>query len=97
MPKKKSTDLTLERVREFSEKTTTLVTIDAPLFGSVMILNGRVLDKGEAVEPEKIGSSAGFPHPDRILNEATRFWVQDTSGVRRRKSREEMSELLGQS
>lgn len=97
MAKKKSTELTIERVREFSEKTTTLITVDAPLFGSVMILNGRVLDKGEAVEPEKIGASAGFPHPDRILSEATRFWVQDSSGIRRRKSREELSEMIGQS
>src|SRR6266704_6182966 len=36
--------ITLEKLRAFSDRSSTLVTIDAPLFGSVMILNGRVLE-----------------------------------------------------
>ena len=49
-----SSDITLEKLRVFSDRTRTMITVDAPLFGSVMLLHGRVLDKGSAVEPEKI-------------------------------------------
>jgi hypothetical protein len=73
-----------------------LVTIDAPLFGSLMIFNGRVLHRGGSyVEPEKIGNSIGFPAYEQILAEASRFWIVE-NGIRRRKSREEMAELLDQ-
>lgn len=72
-----------------------MVTIDAPLFGSVMIMNGRVLQKSESyVEPEKIGRSTGFPAYGQVVAEATRFWILDETGVRQRKCREEMAKLL---
>ena len=86
--------ITLEKLREFSNRTQTLVTADAPLFGSVMLLNGRILDKGSAVEPEKIGHTTGFPPPEQIVAEAPRFWILLPSGVRERKTREEMAKLL---
>lgn len=89
-----ASDITLEKLRVFSEKTHTLVTVDAPLFGSVMLLEGRVLDKGTAVEAEKIGHSTGFPPPERIVSEAGRFWIQLPNGVRERKSRDQMAKLL---
>jgi hypothetical protein len=86
--------ITLEKLRAFSDRTQTLVTADAPLFGSVMLLNGRVLDKGSAVEPEKIGHTTGFPAPEQIVAEASRFWILLSNGIRERKSREEMARLL---
>jgi hypothetical protein len=65
------------------------------LFGSLMIFNGRVLSKGASyVEPEKIGNSIGFPAYEQIIAEASRFWLVDAMGVRRRKGREEMALLL---
>src|SRR5687768_15323612 len=87
-------EITLERVRKFSDRTSTLVTIDAPLFGSVMILNGQVLTKGSAVEPEKIGHTMGFPPPEQIVVEASRFWIMYPNGRRERMSREEMAQQL---
>ncbi len=87
-------DITLEKLRVFSDRTNTLITADAPLFGSVMLLNGHVLDKGSAVEPEKIGHSTGFPSPEEIVAGASRFWILPLSGVRERKSRTEMAKLL---
>jgi hypothetical protein len=89
--------ITLEKLRAYSDRTQTLVTADAPLFGSVMVLNGRVLDKGSAVEPEKIGHTSGFPPPEKIIAEAARFWILLSNGVRERKSREEMAKLLEES
>jgi hypothetical protein len=89
-----TSEITIEKLRGYSDHSNTLVTIDAPLFGSVMILNGRLLNKGSAVEPEKIGQSIGFPHPDQIVAEASRFWIQHSSGRRERKSREEMVRLI---
>ena len=89
-----TSQITLERLRAYSQRTNTLVTVDAPLFGSVMLLHGRVLDKGSAVEPEKIGQSTGFPPPEKIVAEATRFWILLANGVRERKSREDMASLL---
>ena len=90
-------DITLEKLRLFTDRSNILLTIDAPLFGSIMIFNGRILHKGAAyVEPEKIGNSIGFPAYEQVLAEATRFWIVDETGVRRRKCREEMAELLDQ-
>jgi len=86
--------ITLESLRAYSDRTNTLVTADAPLFGSVMLLHGRVLNKGSAVEPEKIGHATGFPPPEQIVAEAARFWILLDNGVRERKSREEMVKLL---
>jgi hypothetical protein len=89
------TSITLEKIQAFSYRSNTMVTIDAPLFGSVMIMNGRVLLKSESyVEPEKIGQSVGFPAYEQVLAEATRFWILDESGIRRRKCRQEMAKLL---
>ena len=88
-------DITLEKVVHFTNCSSTLITIDAPLFGSVMIFNGRILMKGPSyVEPQKIGNSIGFPAYEQILAEASRFWIVDEMGVRRLKCREEMAKLL---
>ena len=88
-------EITLEKVVHFTNHSNTLITIDAPLFGSVMIFNGRILMKGPSyVEPEKIGNSIGFPAYEQILAEATRFWILDEMGIRRLKCREEMAKLL---
>jgi len=89
-------EITLEQLRKFSSASTTMVTVDAPLFGVVMILNGRVILRGSH-EAEKIGSSLGFPPRDQILAEAPRFWIQDENGVRRRRTRDEMAKLLRES
>jgi hypothetical protein len=89
--------ITLEKLRLFTGRSNTLITIDAPLFGSLMIFNGRVLSKGASyVEPEKIGNSIGFPAYEQVVAEASRFWIVDEAGVRRRKCREEMAQLLEQ-
>ena len=88
-------EITLDKVLHFTNRSNTLITIDAPLFGSVMIFNGRVLMKGSSyVEPEKIGNSIGFPAYEQILAEASRFWIVDEMGIRRLKCREEMAKLL---
>jgi hypothetical protein len=90
-------EITLEKLRLFTDRSKTLITIDAPLFGSLMIFNGRVLHRGGSyVEVEKIGNSIGFPAYEQILVEASRFWIVDQNGIRRRKCREEMAELLDQ-
>ena len=90
-------DITLEKLLHFTDRSNTLVTIDAPLFGSVMVFNGRVLLKGASyVEPEKIGNSIGFPAYENILAEASRFWIVDANGIRRLKCREEMAKLVEQ-
>ena len=90
------TDITLDKLRKFSNASTTMVTVDAPLFGVVMILNGRVILRGPQ-EGDKIGAGLGFPPQDQILAEASRFWIQDERGVRRRKTRDEMASLLRES
>ena len=88
-------ELTLERLRLFLDSTNTLLTIDAPLFGSVAILNGRILNKGaDYVDPAKIGHSIGFPSFHQIVAEASRFWIQDECGIRKRVARPEMAKLL---
>ena len=86
-------EITLDQLRKFSNASTTMVTVDAPLFGVLMILNGQVLQRGSH-ETDKIGSSLGFPPRDQILAEASRFWILDESGVRRCKTRDEMAKLL---
>jgi hypothetical protein len=86
-------DISLAQLQKFSSASSTMVTVDAPLFGVVMILNGRVILRGTK-EEEKIGSANGFPPQDQILAEASRFWIQDEIGVRRRKTRDEMVKLL---
>jgi hypothetical protein len=88
-------EITLAKLRTFSDSTNTLLTIDAPLFGSVTILNGRVLNKGaDYVDPAKIGHSIGFPSFDQVVAEASRFWIQYESGIRKRVDRAEMAKLL---
>ena len=88
-------EITLEKLRLFTNQSNTLVTIDAPLFGSLMIFNGRVLAKGHSyVEPEKIGNTIGFPGYEQVVAEASRFWIVNETGVRQRKCREEMAMLL---
>ena len=87
------TDITLEELRSFSEASSTLVTADAPLFGVVMILHGRVLGRG-VHEAEKVGTSIGFPPRDHVVAIASRFWVQSDDGVRELKTRDEMAKLL---
>ena len=89
-------EITLEQLRMFSSASTTMVTVDAPLFGVVMILNGQVVLRGSH-EAERIGSSLGFPPRDQILAEASRFWIQDENGVRHCKTRDEMAKLLRES
>jgi hypothetical protein len=88
-------EISLEKLQQFTDRSNTLITIDAPLFGSVMIFNGRVLSKSASyVEPEKIGNSIGFPAYEQIVAEASRFWIVTENGVRHRKCREEMAKLL---
>ena len=91
-------EITLEKLCLFTDRSNTLITIDAPLFGSLMIFNGRILCKGASyVEPEKIGNSIGFPAYEQVVAEASRFWIVGETGVRRRKCREEMAMLLEES
>jgi hypothetical protein len=86
-------DITLEQLQAFSDRSCTLVTVDAPLFGVISIMHGRVLIRG-AHEANKVGASMGFPPHDQIIAEASRFWIQYDSGIRERKTREEMARLL---
>ena len=86
-------DITLKALRNFSKASSTLVTADAPLFGVVMILHGRVLDRG-AHEAATAGASIGFPSRDNVVAEASRFWIQNDDGTRERKTRQEMAKLL---
>jgi hypothetical protein len=86
-------EITLEQLRSFSDGSSTVVTIDAPLFGVVTIMHGRVLIRGSH-EVDKVGKSNGFPPRDQIVAEASRFWIQHNNGVRERKTREEMARLL---
>ncbi len=87
-------EITLEKLCAFSDKTSTMITVDAPLYGSVIVLNGRILDKGSAVEPDKIGHTNGFPPPEQIVADAARFWILLSNGIRECKSRQEMASLL---
>ncbi len=88
-------EITLEKLCLLTCRSKILITIDAPLFGAVMVFNGHVLQRGGSyVEAEKIGSALGLPKYEQILAEASRFWIVDENGVRRVKCREEMAELL---
>ena|SRR5215207_10042273 len=89
------TDITLEELKDFSEASSALVTVDAPLFGVVMILRGRVLSRGPR-DTTKAGSGMGFPPANQIVGEASRFWIQNDDGVRELKTRDEMGKLLRQ-
>lgn len=91
------TDITYEKLSALTERSSILITIDAPLFGTVLVFGGRIIYRGGSyVESEKIGSALGFPAYEQVLAEASRFWILDENGVRRLKSREEMAELLDQ-
>ena len=89
-------EITLEQIQVFSDRTSTMVTVDAPLFGVVSIMHGRILVRG-AHEENRVGNSIGFPPHDQIIAEASRFWIQHNSGIRERKNREEMARLLRES
>jgi hypothetical protein len=86
-------DITLQELRSFSEASSTMVTADAPLFGVVMILHGRVLGRG-SYEADKVGTTIGFPSREHVVLEASRFWIQSDDGVREVKTREGMAQLL---
>jgi predicted GNAT superfamily acetyltransferase len=86
-------EITLENLRHFSDSSVTMVTVDAPLFGVVMIMHGQVIVRGSH-EADKVGASLGFPPRDQIIAEASRFWIQHANGVRERKNRDEMAKLL---
>jgi hypothetical protein len=86
-------EITLDKLRNFSGRSNTTVTVDAPLFGIVTIMQGRILLRGHH-EADKVGKSVGFPPRDEIVAEASRFWIQHATGIRERKSREEMALLL---
>lgn len=86
-------DITLELIQVFTERSQTMVTVDAPLFGVVSIMNGRILIRGPH-EANKVGSTIGFPPHEQILAEASRFWIQHDNGLRERKTREEMAVML---
>ena len=88
------TEITLEQLRTYSGYSNTMVTVDAPLFGNVLFFNGRMLTRGHYMKPEKVGRTIGFPAPTEIVAEATRFWIQNSDGIRERKTRDEMARLL---
>ena len=69
-----------------------MVTVDAPLFGVVMILHGRVLERGSH-EAERVGASMGFPPREQIVAEACRFWIQSDDGLRECRTREQISKI----
>ena len=86
-------EITLEQLQDFSDRSRTLVTVDAPLFGLITIMHGRILIRG-VHEANKVGVHIGFPPHHQIIAEASRFWIQHNSGIRERKNREEMARLL---
>jgi hypothetical protein len=87
------TEITLHELRDYSEASSTLVIADAPLFGVVMILHGRVLNRGPH-ETKNVGASIGFPPREQIVSEASRFWIQSDDGVREVKAPKDMAKLL---
>ena len=89
-------DITLEQLQAFSDRSCTMVTVDAPLFGVINIMHGRVLIRGPH-EASKVGNTLGFPPHHQIIAEASRFWIQHDNGIRERKNREEMARLLRES
>ena len=89
------TDISIEKICSFSKQTQTLVTVDAPLYGSLLILEGKVQKgKSSIKEPLPDDQPRGLPTPEEVVQEASRFWIQSRSGVRDRKNRDEMSQLL---
>jgi hypothetical protein len=86
--------VSLEKLCAFSDKTQTLITVDAPLFGSLLVFEGKVLKRKSAVRGKKRETESRLPSPESIVREASRFWIQDHKGVRDRKNREEMAALL---
>ena len=90
-------DITLEQLQAFSDRSSTMVTVDAPLFGVIYIMNGRVLVRGGHGAEKGDSGSLGFPPHHEIIAEASRFWIQRDSGIRERKTREEMTRLLRES
>ena len=90
-------ELSIEKICAFSSQTQTLVTVDAPLYGSLMVMDGKVLKRKSTVKNRTAEAEApGVPSTEDIVREASRFWIQDRSGVRDRKNRQEMGELLEQ-
>ena len=89
------TDVSIEKLCSFSKQTQTLITVDAPLYGSLLILEGKVLKgKSAAKNPQADDPPRGLPTPEEIVREASRFWIQARSGIRDHKNRDEMSQLL---
>lgn len=86
-------EITLEQLQVYSDRSATMITVDAPLFGVVTVMHGRILVRGSH-EENKVGAHIGFPPHDQIIAEASRFWIQHNNGVRERKTREEMARLL---
>ncbi len=90
-------ELSIEKICIFSSQTKTLVTVDAPLYGSLMVMDGKLLKRKSAVKNSGGEVEApGIPSAEDIVREASRFWIQDRAGVRDRKNRQEMGELLEQ-
>ena len=89
-------DISMDLLLAFSHHTCSMITVDAPLFGSFLIFNGRMTSRGTIVEPDKIGQTIGYPAPERILVQAARFWILHSSGIRERKTRKEMAQILGE-
>ena len=94
-------DVSLEKLCAFSSQTQTQITADAPLHGSLLLLDGKVLQRKSASKRgAKKGNtnkaSPGLASPESIVRQASRFWIQDRQGVRDRKSRQEMAQLLEQ-
>ena len=86
--------VSFEKLCVFSGQTQTLITADAPLFGSLLVLDGKVLKRKSAVKGKKSETDSRLPSPESIVREASRFWIQDHKGVRDLKNREEMAALL---
>lgn len=94
-------DVSLDKLCAFSRQTETQITVDAPLHGSFLLLDGKVLKRKSAIKiraPKENSTkqTPGLATPESIVQEASRFWIQDRMGVRDRKNRQEMAELLEQ-
>ena len=87
-------EVSLESLCAFSNRTGTLVTVDAPLYGSFQVLEGKLLGRRPGARAGNNGHRPRLPSPEDILRNASRFWIQDHVGIRDRKSRREMAELL---
>ena len=88
-------EVSIEKICSFSKQTQTLVTVDAPLYGRLLVLDGKILKaKSSAKKSRAKVKTPGVRSYEDIVREASRFWIQDRSGVRERKSRDEMSVIL---